>query len=151
MVLLLAALVLLPLFWLAVTSVQDDAKTFTLAHYRQLVIDPAFVGPLWTTLWTSAAVGVACVITAAPMAWLVSRTDLPGKRWWRTLILASFGIGWSLSVARIARKGTVPRPLLELATDGFGIEIARVYGSSEAPNFSGSVPTDAREQRLAAA
>ena len=43
----------------------------------------------------------------------------------------------------------LPRPLLELATDAFGIEIARVYGSSEAPNFSGSIPTDAREQRLA--
>jgi iron(III) transport system permease protein len=90
MVLLLAALVLLPLFWLALTSVQDDAKSFSLAHYRQLVVDPAFVRPLWTTLWTSAAVGLACVIAAAPMAWLVSRTDLPGKRWWRTLILASF-------------------------------------------------------------
>jgi len=88
--LLLAALVLMPLFWLAVTSVQDDAKRFTLAHYRQLMTDAAFVKPLWTTLWTSAAVGVACVAFAAPMAWLVSRTDLPAKRWWRTLILASF-------------------------------------------------------------
>ena len=90
MVLLLAVLVLLPLFWLALTSVQDDAKIFTLAHYRQLFVDPAFVRPLWTTLWTSAAVGLGCIIAAAPMAWLVSRTDLPGKRWWRTLILASF-------------------------------------------------------------
>jgi acyl-CoA synthetase (AMP-forming)/AMP-acid ligase II len=35
-----------------------------------------------------------------------------------------------------------------VATDAFGIEIARVYGSSEAPNFSGSVPTDERERRL---
>jgi iron(III) transport system permease protein len=90
MVLLLAVLVLLPMFWLALTSVQDDAKTFTLAHYRQLFVDPAFVRPLWTTLWTSAAVGLGCLIAAAPMAWLVSRTDLPGKRSWRTLILASF-------------------------------------------------------------
>ena len=90
MVLLLAVLVLLPLFWLALTSVQDDAKIFTLAHYRQLFVDPAFVRPLWTTLWTSAAVGLGCIIAAAPMAWLVSRTDLPGKRWWRILILASF-------------------------------------------------------------
>ena len=90
MVLLLAVLVLLPLFWLALTSVQDDAKIFTLAHYRQLFVDPAFVKPLWTTLWTSAAVGLGCIIAAAPMAWLVSRTDLPGKRWWRILILASF-------------------------------------------------------------
>ena len=90
MVLLLAVLVLLPLFWIALTSVQDDAKGFTLAHYRHLFVDPAFVRPLWTTLWTSAAVGVGCIVAAAPMAWLVSRTDLPGKRWWRILILASF-------------------------------------------------------------
>ncbi len=90
MVLLLAALVLLPLFWVALTSVRDDAKIFTLAHYRQLFVDPAFVRPLWTTLWTSAAVGLGCVAAAAPMAWLVARTDLPGKRWWRTFILASF-------------------------------------------------------------
>src|SRR6185295_526759 len=83
MVLLLALLVLLPLFWIAVTSVQDDAKAFTLAHYRHLVADPAFLRPLWTTLWTSAAVGLGCLVAAAPMAWLVARTDLPGKRWWR--------------------------------------------------------------------
>jgi acyl-CoA synthetase (AMP-forming)/AMP-acid ligase II len=43
----------------------------------------------------------------------------------------------------------LPRPLLELATDEYGIEIARVYGSSEAPNFTGSVPDDDRQHRLA--
>jgi acyl-CoA synthetase (AMP-forming)/AMP-acid ligase II len=42
----------------------------------------------------------------------------------------------------------LPRPLLELATESFGIKIARVYGSSEAPNFSGSLPSDGREARL---
>ena len=42
----------------------------------------------------------------------------------------------------------LPRPLLEWATDRFGIEIARVYGSSEAPNFTGSLPDDDRERRL---
>ncbi|CAO5242373.1 class I adenylate-forming enzyme family protein [Frankia sp. AgKG'84/4] len=43
----------------------------------------------------------------------------------------------------------LPRPLLELATGTFGIEIARVYGSSEAPIFSGSLPGDDRDRRLA--
>lgn len=43
----------------------------------------------------------------------------------------------------------LPLPLLELATDGFGIEVARVYGSSEAPNATGSLPDDDRERRLA--
>jgi acyl-CoA synthetase (AMP-forming)/AMP-acid ligase II len=34
----------------------------------------------------------------------------------------------------------LPRPLLELATDTFGIEVVRVYGSTEAPNSCGSLP-----------
>jgi acyl-CoA synthetase (AMP-forming)/AMP-acid ligase II len=43
----------------------------------------------------------------------------------------------------------LPMPLLELASDGFGIEIARCYGSSEAPNSTGSKPSDSRAARLA--
>jgi iron(III) transport system permease protein len=87
---LLAALVLMPMFWLFAASVQDEAKDLTLAHYRQFATDEAFRKPLWTTLWTSAAVGVICLAWAAPMAWLVARTDLPFKRFLRLLILASF-------------------------------------------------------------
>ena len=90
MVVLLAGLVLLPLFWLTVTSLSDDARHFTLAHYRHFVDDPSFVKPLVTTLWTSAAVGLICVAAAAPMGWLVARTQLPFKRLFRMLILASF-------------------------------------------------------------
>jgi iron(III) transport system permease protein len=90
MVVLLAALVLLPIFWLVVTSLRDDAKLLTLDHYYHLVHDAEFLKPLWTTLWTSAAVGAICVAWAAPMAWLVARTDMPGKKFLRTLILASF-------------------------------------------------------------
>jgi iron(III) transport system permease protein len=90
MVLLLAALVLMPLYWLLVTSFQDGAKHFTLANYRQLFTDAAFIGPLWTTLWTSAAVGAICLAWAAPMAWLVARTDMPAKKFLRLMILASF-------------------------------------------------------------
>ena len=89
-VLLLALLVLLPMFWLLVTSLSDDAKRFTLAYYHRLLTDPSFLKPLWTTLWTSAAVGGLCLVTAAPMAWFVARTDLPAKRFLRMLILASF-------------------------------------------------------------
>jgi iron(III) transport system permease protein len=91
MVLLLAGLVLLPMFWLTVTSLRDDkTKGFTLSHYLHFVNDPSFVKPLITTLWTSAAVGILCVAFAAPMAWLVARTDLPFKRLMRVLVLASF-------------------------------------------------------------
>jgi iron(III) transport system permease protein len=89
-VLLLATLVLLPMFWLVVTSFRNDAGRFTLDQYRQFFTDASFLKPLFTTLWTSATVGVLCVAVAAPMGWLVARTDLPGKRLLRILILASF-------------------------------------------------------------
>src|SRR5438309_6479601 len=89
-VLLLATLVLLPMFWLVVTSFRDDVGGFTLDQYRQFFTDASFLKPLFTTLWTSATVGVLCVAVAAPMGWLVARTDLPGKRLLRILILASF-------------------------------------------------------------
>jgi iron(III) transport system permease protein len=89
-VVVLLVLVLLPLAWLAVTSVRGESGGVTLAHYRQLVGDASFVRPLFTTLWTSAAVGALCLLFAVPMGWLVARTDLPGKRVLRLLILASF-------------------------------------------------------------
>ncbi|ABW12130.1 AMP-dependent synthetase and ligase [Parafrankia sp. EAN1pec] len=61
----------------------------------------------------------------------------------------SAGPGTGVSLRTLALGGAMlPRPLLELATDTFGIEIARVYGSSEAPIFSGSLPLDERERRL---
>jgi iron(III) transport system permease protein len=90
MVAVLAGLVLFPLGWILVTSLRDEAKAFTLDHYRRLFVDPSFLKPLVTTLWTSAAVGALCLVIAAPMAYLVSRTDVPGRRLLRTLVFASF-------------------------------------------------------------
>jgi acyl-CoA synthetase (AMP-forming)/AMP-acid ligase II len=55
-----------------------------------------------------------------------------------------------ISLRSVAIGGSMlSRQLLELATDGFGIEVARVYGSSEAPNSTGSLPGEDRERRLA--
>lgn len=56
----------------------------------------------------------------------------------RRIALRTLALGGSL----------IPLPLLELATDTFGMEVARVYGSTEAPNTSGSLPSDERAQRL---
>ncbi|MEX5636828.1 AMP-binding protein [Parafrankia sp. FMc2] len=62
---------------------------------------------------------------------------------------ASAAPGTGLRLRTLALGGAMlPRPLLELATDAFGVKITRVYGSSEAPLFSGSLPSDGRERRL---
>ena len=54
-----------------------------------------------------------------------------------------------IAIRTLALGGAMlPRPLLERATDRFGIEIARVYGSSEIPCATGSLPGDDRERRL---
>ena len=68
----------------------------------------------------------------------------------RLLRAASARASRHIALRTLALGGAMlARPLLELASDAFGIEIARVYGSSEAPNFTGSVPEDDRERRLA--
>ena len=55
-----------------------------------------------------------------------------------------------LALRSLALGGAMlPLPVLELAADAYGIEVARVYGSSEAPNSTGSVPADGRATRLA--
>jgi ABC-type spermidine/putrescine transport system permease subunit II len=44
MMVLLAALVLLPMYWLTVTSFTNEAsKTWTLEHYRHFINDESFI------------------------------------------------------------------------------------------------------------
>lgn len=66
------------------------------------------------------------------------------------LLDAAVATGAGMPPMTMALGGALlPRPVLELATDRFGVQVARVYGSSEAPNFSGSLPSDDRAARLA--
>jgi len=65
------------------------------------------------------------------------------------LLDAAVATGTGMPPMTMALGGALlPRPVLELATDRFGVQVARVYGSSEAPNFSGSLPSDDRTTRL---
>jgi acyl-CoA synthetase (AMP-forming)/AMP-acid ligase II len=53
------------------------------------------------------------------------------------------------SLRTLALGGTMlPRPLLQHVTDDYDIKVARVYGSSEAPNATGSLPEDGKALRL---
>ena len=102
----LCALVVLPLWWLLVFSVRDPTGGFTISHFERLLGDPAFVDPLRTTLTIATTVGVACCLIAAPMGWLVARSDMPLRFTVRTLVMASFvtppflgAIAWELLAA----------------------------------------------------
>lgn len=87
--LVLALLILLPLGWLAYVSVSSEGGA-TLMHYRKVFTDPHFQKALWSTVVLAFWVGLASLAIGAPMAWLSARTDLPGKRLIKSLIMASF-------------------------------------------------------------
>ena len=104
--LVLCALILAPLGWLAYFSLVDRAGDFTLGNFRQLVSTPAFVEPLITTVVLSVSASFICCVVAAPLAWLVARTDMPLRGAVRALMTASFvtppflgAIAWELLAA----------------------------------------------------
>jgi iron(III) transport system permease protein len=89
--LLLSVLVILPLFWLVFYSFRSDrGGSFTFANFISLVADPTILRAYILAVGMALSVGVLSCLVATPMAWLVARTDLPGRRWIRMLVTASF-------------------------------------------------------------
>src|ERR1700716_2433400 len=86
----LIVLIVLPLSWLAVYSFTDKARHPTLQNFVALFTDPDFLDPLLTTAIIATTSAAICCVVAAPMGWLVSRTDMPGRQFIRALVTASF-------------------------------------------------------------
>jgi len=102
----LCLLIVLPIGWLVVFAFTDRARNPTLANFYTLFTDPAFVDPLLTTLTIAISVSVVCCAVAAPMGWIVARTDMPWRGAVRVLVMASFvtppflgAIAWELLAA----------------------------------------------------
>src|SRR6202162_3047679 len=99
-------LILLPLSWLLYFSVHDRGGALSLGNYVELVTDPTFLDPLLTTLTIAVSSAAICCLVAAPMGWLVARTDMPLRRTVRALVTASFvtppflgAVAWELLAA----------------------------------------------------
>ncbi len=103
---LLCVLIILPMSWLFYYSLVDRTGAFTLRNFETLVTDPGFVDPLVTTVILAVSASIICCVAAAPMGWLVARTDMPLRRTVRALVTASFvtppflgAIAWELLAA----------------------------------------------------
>jgi len=104
---LLCVLVILPMTWLVIYSVSTPRTgAFTLDNFHRLFTEPAFVDPLIVTFTVAICSSVICCAVAAPMGWLVARTDLPFSHIIRALVTASFvtppflgAIAWELLAA----------------------------------------------------
>ncbi len=102
----LCILVLLPLFWLVYYSLSDPSGGWSLANFVALVSDPTMVRAFALAIGMALSVGILATAMAAPMAWLAARTDLPGRKWVRALVTASFvtppflgAIAWEILAA----------------------------------------------------
>src|SRR6478672_9046068 len=100
------ALIVLPLSWLMVYAFTDKARHPTLQNFVTLFTNPDFLDPMLTTAIIATTSAVICCLVAAPMGWLVSRTDMPGRQTIRALVTASFvtppflgAVAWELLAA----------------------------------------------------
>lgn len=117
-----AGAVLLPLVYLALRSATADRSAWRVldAQTARLVFDTGLL---------VLVVVVAAVAVSVPLAWLVTRTDLPGRAFWSValalpLVIPSY-------VAALAVLGALgPRGLLQEILDwAFGVErLPELYG-----------------------
>src|SRR3990170_143288 len=74
------AVMVTPLIYLALRASEADASSWDLILRMRTV---------WLTLRTlglALAVTTAAIAVGVPLAWLTTRTDLPGRRWWAVLV-----------------------------------------------------------------
>ena len=104
--LILCGLIVMPLSWLVYYAFTDKSGAFTVGNFDRLVSDAAYLDPLLTTFALATLSALICCVVAAPMGWLVARTDMPLRRTVRILVTASFvtppflgAIAWELLAA----------------------------------------------------
>jgi iron(III) transport system permease protein len=103
----LVYLVLVPLVRLFIQTVTwgDGDRRFsrdaepgelTTFHWQEVFnstnTEAMFLEPLWNTLVTGVTAAILAMVVGSMLAWLVTRTDMPGKTWLRPLFTLSYVI-----------------------------------------------------------
>ncbi len=76
----LFVLIVLPLSWLVFYAFTDKNGALHCRQFRPAVSDADFLDPLLTTFILATLSALICCVVAAPMGWLVARTDMPLRR-----------------------------------------------------------------------
>src|ERR1044071_3185629 len=102
----LVMLIVLPISWLVYYGFVNKDGNFTLGNFGTLINDPTLPDPFVTTFILATSVSLICCAVAAPIGWLVARTDMPLRRTVRLMVTASFvtppflgAIAWELLAA----------------------------------------------------
>ena len=99
-----AIVLLLPLVFLLV-----EAQGAGVARVWHLIDRPLTGQLLWNTVRLAVVVTVLCAVIGTGAAWLIERTDLPGRRIWAVLVMVPLAIpdfvvsfGWSSLSTRVS-------------------------------------------------
>src|SRR5690242_8931736 len=130
--LVLCALIAMPLAWLVYYAFTTKDGAFTLDNFHRLVSDAAYLDPLLTTFILATMSALICCAVAAPMGWLVARTDMPLRRTVRLLVTASFvtppflgAIAWELLAA--PNSGLLNQLYREVTGAGQDFHLFNIY------------------------
>src|SRR5436305_5887442 len=104
MIAILVFLILSPMVRLVVSSFQEpETGRLTLANYVEAYGRARHLQVLWNTLEFGAGVAVLACLFGVPIAWAISRTDMPAKGFVRLMVFGAFitppylgAIGWIL-------------------------------------------------------
>jgi iron(III) transport system permease protein len=120
--LLVVALALLPLLYLALRTVEArDAAWRLLARERTLEI-------MFNSVALAGAVAAATVVIGVPLAWLTSRTNLPARGFWATVLALPLVIpSYIGAVVMVSAFG--PRGMMQSLLAPLGVErLPSLYG-----------------------
>ena len=112
--LVIACLALLPLVYLAIRALEAEGALELLAR-------PRTISAVWSTLALGLLVAAGTVGLGVPIAWLTTRTDLPGRRLWAVLAVVPLALpSYVVGFAFVAFFG--PRGALQGALAPFGVD-----------------------------
>ena len=69
-----------------------DAGVLSLKSYQKVFSHPSYYRALFNSVWISCATAAMCLVLGTLMAFLVVRTDLPGKTSLRTLLVLPYAL-----------------------------------------------------------
>lgn len=76
----------------------------TLYYINRALFSPISTDIFWRPLWNTAIIAVGSILfalaTGIPLAWLLSRTNLPGKKWFSTALIVPYMLpSWTFALA----------------------------------------------------
>lgn len=86
----LVVLVVYPMVWLVLKSLETPGGGMSLGNYVTAFSTFRYLEAIWNSLRVSLSVAVLSLLMGVPMAWAVSRTDMPAKGLVRGLVLGAF-------------------------------------------------------------